>query len=300
MRNNRVLGRTTKTHYPTSKTLLREPVMAVGGMAATRALLIGKSSFLARGILSQENRELSVDALSHTADLASIDLDSYDVVVNTAYDPSYMMHPYREEADFDLKVAKHVERCRAHYVMLSTRRVYGPAAPFRITERCRPMPDGHYGRNKLRTETAIQSMLGSRCTILRVGNVFGFELGRRSFFGIALRTLKESNRIVLDVSPFVSRDFVHLGDFATLLRRTLVHRPQGVYNLGTGCATAVGRIALSIIEGYQSGDLLVTSPVERDSFELDVMKLSSCIGSLDSVIDVHTRCVEIGRKLKDA
>jgi nucleoside-diphosphate-sugar epimerase len=274
--------------------------MTYGSTAITRALLIGKGSFLAGGIVSLRSSDLSVDALSHTADLASIDYDSYDVVVNAAYDPSFMTQPYQVESDFDYKVVKHIVRSRAHYVMLSSRRVYGGAAPFRISEECYPRPDEHYGRNKLRTETAVQALLGSRCTILRVANVFGYELGRRSFFGIALRTLKESNRIVLDISPFVSRDFIYVEDFAFLLRRVLVHRPSGIYNLGSGCATQLGRIALWIIEGYQGGELLVTSPVERDSFVLDIGKLASSIESLGSAVDIHARCIEIGRKLRDA
>jgi nucleoside-diphosphate-sugar epimerase len=130
--------------------------------------------------------------------------------------------------------------------------------------------------------------------------VFGFEPGRHTFFGIALQTLKLSNKILLDVSPFVKRDFIYIQDFAHILRRVLVHCPQGVFNLGSGCATPLGRIALGIIEGYQSGELVVTSPVERDSFELDIHRLTSCIGSMDSPMDIHSRCVEIGRKLRDA
>ena len=274
--------------------------MKHGSNAITRALLIGKNSFLARAVLSIESTDLSLDSVSHTSDLISIDYEAYDVVVNMAYDPSYMRQPYREESDFDLTVVKQLAASRTHYIMLSTRQVYGTTAPFHITEECHPEPCGQYGHNKLRTEIAIQSLLGERCTILRVSNVFGFELGRHTFFGIALGTLKQSNRILLDVSPFVARDFIYVEDFARSLWRVLVNCPIGVYNLGSACATQLGHIALWLIEGYGGGDLVVTSPAERDSFELDIQKLTSCIGLPDLAMDVRTRCIEIGRKLRDA
>jgi nucleoside-diphosphate-sugar epimerase len=266
----------------------------------TKVLMIGKNSFLASGILDIESSDLTFDCVSHTVDFASIDFSAYDVVVNMAYDPSYMKQPYREEFDFDLNAAKHVAKSSSHYVLLSTRRVYGAKMPFRISEKCLPEPVEHYGRNKLRTETEVQALLGQRCTILRVANVFGFEPGRHTFFGIALGTLKRSNRILLDVSPFVARDFIYIDDFVTLLKRVLLHRPHGVYNLGSGHATQLGRLALWIIEGYEDGVLLVTSPAERDSFELDIQKLTSCIGPLGRSLDVRARCIEIGRKLRDA
>lgn len=268
--------------------------------AFKRVLLVGKNSFLAREVLGIQSDDLFLDAVSHSAGLASVDAVSYDAVINMAYDPWFMRQLYQEQIDFDLAVAKRVAKSRAHFVMMSTRRVYGAAAPFHITEECHPEPTEHYGRNKLRSENAVRDLLGSRCTILRVANVFGFEPGRHTFFGVALQTLKQSNRILLDVSPFVKRDFIYIQDFAHILRRVLVHCPQGVFNLGSGCATPLGRIALGIIEGYQSGELVVTSPVERDSFELDIHRLTSCIGSMDSPMDIHSRCVEIGRKLRDA
>ena len=100
--------------------------------ASKRALLVGKNSFLAREVLSAQSDDLFLDAVPHSASLASIDVDSYDVVINMAYDPSFMRQPYREEVDFDLAVARQVVKFRSHYVMMSTRRVYGAAAPFHI------------------------------------------------------------------------------------------------------------------------------------------------------------------------
>jgi dTDP-4-dehydrorhamnose reductase/UDP-glucose 4-epimerase len=148
------------------------------------------------------------------------------------------------------------------------------------------------------TEQAVQGMLGDRCTILRVSNVFDFEPGRHTFFGIALRTLKEEGRIVLDVSPYVRRDFVHAEDFASMLFRVIDRVPGGILNLGSGQAIEVGRIALWLLEGFGAGQLLVLTPEERDQFELDITRFESLFGPVEPKKDIRTRCLEIGRRLR--
>ena len=233
-------------------------------------LLVGQGSQLARAVLRTSDNTLSFHAVSHTVDWQTLNLAAYDAVVNMAYDPLYMREAYDEARDFDLFVAHKAKEHGVHYVMLSTRRVFGPVtASEPIREDHLPAPIDHYGRNKLTTETAVQRLLGDRCTILRVANVFDFEPGRHTFFGIALKNLKATNRITLDVSPFVKRDFIHVDDFAQIARKVLAVCPTGLFNLGSGEATEVGKIALWLIEGYGQGELLVISPEHRDAFELD-------------------------------
>lgn len=250
-------------------------------------------------MLAAEGDGLSIDAVSHSADLESLDFDAYSVVVNMGYDPRYMREPYAEELDFDLAVARRVARSSTHYVMISTRRVYGQPMPFRIGEDCVPQPQDHYGRNKYRTEQQVRELLGPRCTVVRVANVFGFEPGRHTFFGIALDSLKRNNKIVLDVSPFVRRDFIYIDDFTRVLRRVLMVRPEGLFNLGSGESTAVGHVALWLIEGFGKGDLVVTAPVERDSFELNTDKLMRAIGPLGGSRTIREYCNMIGERLSE-
>ena len=266
---------------------------------AKSVLLVGQGSHLARAVLGAQGEDISIDAVSHGVDWDGLNLTRYQVVVNMAYDLRYMREAYDERRDFDLFVAQQAARAGCHHVMMSTRRVYGPSAPFPVKEDHPPAPMDHYGSNKLKTELAVQKLLGERCTILRIANVFDFEPGRHTFFGIALRSLKETNRIVLDVSPFVRRDFIDIAEFAQIARRVLAVCPSGVFNLGSGHATEVGNIAMWLMEGYGKGELLVTSSEERDSFELDRSKLALTLGSLGVSSDIRARCIEIGNRLID-
>jgi UDP-glucose 4-epimerase len=162
-----------------------------------------------------------------------------------------------------------------------------------------PAPDDNYGCNKLATEQVVCEILGDRCTVLRIANIFDLEPGRHTFFGIALGTLKREGKIVLDVNPFVRRDFLHIEDFAMMLLRVLANAPGGILNIGSGHATEIGRIALWLIEGFGEGELIVLSPAARDNFELDVSRFASLFGRVKPVMDIQDRCIEIGRRLRD-
>jgi nucleoside-diphosphate-sugar epimerase len=217
-----------------------------------------------------------------------------------AYDPRYMQMPYDSAFDFDRKVAERTARSRAHFVMISTRRVYGPAKSTPISESAPTRPTDNYGRNKLRTEQEVGEMLGGRCTILRLANVFGFEPGRHTFFGIALETLRREGRIILDANPFVKKDFLPLPECASAIASVLCKRPSGTFNLGYGTATETGRIAMWLIEGYAKGELLVTSAAERDSFLLDSSRLRAVVGAPGLTHSIRDYCIEIGKQLRNA
>ena len=184
--------------------------------------------------------------------------------------------------------------------MLSTRKVYGPSRGFPISEDAACDPVDQYGRNKLHTEREIQMLLPGRSTILRLSNVFGYELGRHTFFGLALDRLLRESAIILDVSPFVRRDFLPVSVFASVLARVLEEKPVGVFNLGAGLATQLGEIALWLIEGYGRGKLIVESGRNYDNFLLDKGKLERALGFSAPLPDIREHCLELGRQLARA
>lgn len=266
-----------------------------------KVLVIGKNSFMAKQFISSNRDRFECTAISHDEDIGSLAIEEFSSVVNMAYDPSYFRESYAAGLDFDLQVAKSVAGKGPHFFMMSTRKVYGTGAPFPTTESAPVSPTDQYGINKAVTEQAVRALLGPKCTILRIANVFGFEIGRHTFFGIALSTLKRESRIVLDVSPFTQRDFLSVEGFAEMLGRTVVALPAGTFNLGSGKAYPIGQIALWLIEGFGGGELVVKATAERDSFLLDTTKLNEIIGN-DAMDDrdLRTRCLEIGRRLKNA
>src|SRR5918992_2918680 len=225
--------------------------MAARGDAATKLLVVGRNSFLAGHFLSLVEAG-AVWAVAHDAiDYPDL-LDGVGRVVSFARHPLLGRDGYRpDEMDPDLRLARALGDRPIAYVMLSSRKVYGPGAG-PLSEDSPPGPTDAYGRHKLQAEERLRALLGERLTILRLANVFGYEriAGRRTFLSIALDRLRREGRIVLDMSPFVQRDFLPVEACARIFARIAERPPGGVLNVGSGIGLPTGMLALWIIEGY--------------------------------------------------
>jgi dTDP-4-dehydrorhamnose reductase/UDP-glucose 4-epimerase len=200
-------------------------------------------------------------------------------VINLAFDSRLKTGPYDEAFDIDLQLARRLAGRPVPYVMASTRMVYGAAnGDPRLSEDMDARPTTRYGASKLETEKRLRAILGDQLTILRLSNIFDqseAEGQRRSFFGLAMRTLEDENRIVFDMSPFVERDFLPAIVVAERLSAIAGRPVPGVFNLGAGFGVPTGRIAQWLIEGHGEGELVVVDLREFDAFWLDIAKAAS-------------------------
>ena len=65
--------------------------------------------------------------------------------------------------------------------------------------------------------------------------------------------------MVLDVSPFVQRDFLPIEQVAAAIRAVLNHDLTGTFNVAPALRSK-GRLALWMIEGFGRGELVISSP----------------------------------------
>ncbi|MES2817984.1 MAG: NAD(P)-dependent oxidoreductase [Pseudomonadota bacterium] len=232
-------------------------------------------------------------------------LDGVDCLINCAFDPRLKDEPYSTERDIDLRLATRLQaHPQAHYLMLSSRMVYGPAPEGgRLHEDLSPQPINLYGAAKWQSEQALQALLGPRLTVLRLSNVCGNELetGRRSFFAMASRALSELGRIELDMSPFVERDFLPVEILADWLLRIAARPLPGLFNLGAGRGIPCGRIAQWLIEGFGDGELRVGNLREHDPFWLDIQAAAQAF-DISGVAPAQLRdyCRALGAQLRVA
>lgn len=269
--------------------------------------VIGKDSFLANA-LQLYTKNLSSGTLYRFLDYQEALNDtswasSSDTVINFAFSPKMHESGYEESSDLDSKLAKYIqEYSDISYVMMSSRKVYGEtSAKTPISENAERKPDTPYGKAKAEIESRLQNILGKdRLTILRPANIFGPEIGRRTFFGIALTNLQDNNIITYDFDPQTKKDFISSAYFAKTLH-TVLQKPQpGIFNIGSGFSIECEKIAAWLIEGFGSGKLEVTRPVIHDSFELDTRKMYEAYGIKPYSIDLlRSDCLEAGNTIKN-
>jgi hypothetical protein len=264
-------------------------------------VLLGSGSFIARAVASAATaRQLSFTALPHGSPLDQ--LSGNDCLINFSLMPAYRTEPYDPAFDCDLMAAKAAARSGAGYVMLSTRRVYGPETRWNAREDQPALGDGAYGRNKVASETAVIDALQGRAGIFRLSNIFGYEYDhtkpRRTFLGILLGSLKQTNKMHFDMGASTRRDFLPVDICAQLLLDRARARTAGTWNLGSGIPLPCGELAGWIREGYGGGDLICEPDIVRDEFCLSMDKWRANFPLPITKDTLRDHCIGLGRRLK--
>jgi dTDP-4-dehydrorhamnose reductase/UDP-glucose 4-epimerase len=266
--------------------------------AVAEVLVVGRGSFLAQAFVASDP-PFAVRAIGHAEAGEAKHYAGIAAVVNFAFAPSLHDSPYRPELDVDERASRRAAQAGAHYVMISSRRVYSADAAWNARESASAEGIDEYGRNKLRIEHSLADRLGERLTILRPGNVVGYEPvpGRRRFAAYLQNQLRETGRIRLTVHPRTRRDLVPLEFFCRVVSEVLLRRAAGVFNVGAGEATEVGQAARWLIEGYGAGEIIVESSRVEDEFQLDSSALQRAFGLSCDPQGVERTLRDAGRRM---
>lgn len=266
-----------------------------------RLLVVGQNSFIGKHLLTALPPD-GVRAVSHDALDDPGLLDGIGIAINAARHPASSCADYDlDTLDTDVRLAERIGERDIKMIMLSSRKVYAHS-DHPLAESSPIGPSDAYGANKRRAEERVTDLLGERLTILRLSNIFGDERvpGRRSFLAMLLTRLHEKNQIRYDMSPFVERDFLPVETLGCLIARIAKDPPGGIMNVGSGIALPTGRIALWIIEGYGSGELLIDTHQEHDPFVLDISRLEARYGRPCTLDDLRARCLTLGSALRSS
>jgi len=263
-------------------------------------VVIGKNSFLANQLKQLEGCQKWVFVTHQEIKSKPSCLLNADVVINFAIEPSVFTKNFSEAVSFEIWLVKQIQHYHSvHYIMISTRQVYGDF--HYLEESLKPKPISIYGNNKLKIEDRILELINpSRITILRCSNIFGFEIGRNTFFGSMLTSLIKNKEITFNISPKTVKDFIAVEDFAEVIFQIVRLRPAGLFNLGSGVDSRCGDLALEILEGFSEGRLISNNNRIEGQFFMDISKIKSLINYpniTDNSLKFSAR--NLGLKLKD-
>jgi dTDP-4-dehydrorhamnose reductase/UDP-glucose 4-epimerase len=264
-------------------------------------LVIGSNSYLAREFI-ERHPDLPLRAVGHGAAGDPAVYEDVACVVNFAFAPELHDAPYQAALDVDARAAQQAAGRGIHYVMMSSRRVYQEGAQWNASEEAPVSGLDQYGRNKLRIELALRALLGERLTILRPGNVVGYEAvpGRRRFAAYLQNQLLQTGRIRLSIGPQTRRDLVPVEFFCRVLREAMLKRVPGAFNVGSGRPTTAGDAARWLIDGFGAAELALENEQRDGEFLLDSAKLGRVFGLACGEAEVRRALQDAGRRLAAA
>jgi nucleoside-diphosphate-sugar epimerase len=266
---------------------------------STKVLIIGRNSFLAKELIKKLEKD-TFSAITHNEALAIDTFDGVDCIVNFAYNPILNEKQYEESFDICYLIRKKIIGLNIHYVMISSRKVYGDSK-WNSKEVDELRPGNYYGVNKKETERRLLKIGVNNLTILRVGNVMGEELeAKRIRMGsYMIKSLKTSGDIEISYSLKTRKDVISSDYFVKVLGWVVSNKPDGIYNIGSGCSQEVGEIGGWLINGYGKGKIIGLSSKIQDEFQLDCAKFKKISGLSESPVELKNYITNIGKTLRE-
>jgi len=252
-------------------------------------LIVGKNSFISNSVQCENDRI----SFSHTN---NTQFKNYGSVLNCSIHPNYKEKKYDEQYDLDFHVAKKCSENNTHFIMLSTRRVYGMFDTLNIfDENSQVNPKDYYGENKLITENKIRKNFENHC-ILRCSNVYGLERNRKSFLSFCIDQLITDHKITYNISGKTKRDFIPVDLLSVIITKIVESKTKGLYNVGSSVGLEIEKVALHLIEGYGNGRFVQDGNDIKDQFILNNDKIKQQL-SLEINVDFEKDLRNIGEKL---
>jgi nucleoside-diphosphate-sugar epimerase len=227
-------------------------------------------------------------------------LNKTDVIVNLGVSSDIASDAFNVNDSLDVFLAHSVlDMPKTRLVTISTRQIYGEACL--LSEKLDPFPTTQYGKNKLAVEKYLCKLLSpSQLTILRCSNVFGFELGRKTFFGTMLTSLSDDDFIKFNISPDTKKDFIPIEDCCEIIFQVVSKKVTGIFNVGSGISVRSGDLAQAVIKGFGSGEFICDSELIDGQFQMDISSLRALIDYPPITTDlVLLNATKIGCQLRE-
>mgnify|MGYP006413975865 FL=1 len=228
----------------------------------------------------------------------------YDWVINFSINPKLFSESYSTSIDQDALISqKIVDHTDARFVMISSRTVYpwnNSIIPICEKSNLEIKNQKQYGLNKLKSENASRAILKQeQLLIIRASNIFGFEIGRHTFMGVAQKRLVENAEIILDIDKTTKRDFIPVQYFCQYLIGLIQNDASGIYNVGSGFGLSLDEICSAIICGFGEGQLKVLNgSVVKGQFVLDTTKLIQLTSKKLNKTQILTYAKQLGEQIK--
>lgn len=242
-----------------------------------KIIVTGANGFLGRVLCQSLQRAFSIVCV----DLAGNDAFDLDLIKKIAWDELqryldsprvFLIHlafPFSSKAKMEDDNSRMLENLcgfmdkNIGLILLypSTALVYGFHCQEGVKEEDAPRPESLYASIKLKAEDRLLRSFPSRCLVLRMTNIYGEELRKKTVIGTLLAQLEKEQMIALkDYNS--TRDFIYRGDVVDVFLKMMVYlsrnddlddrerkglqSPYSVFNVCTGKGTLIYDLAFEL------------------------------------------------------
>ena len=266
-----------------------------------KIIIIGKKGLIGSNLnsyLKIKNYTINLDYKSFINKKKKF-INNFDYVINCTSNKNYINNKYIKKNDFDLIIAKKIEKLNIKMLMLSTRKVYKIGN--NLKEFSPLDPKNHYSKNKLITEKALIKVLKRKVLILRISNIIGINKRKHNklhkiFIDIFLENIKKG--LIFD-NKNSYKDFISVDKFCEIIEKLIRCNTHGIFNISLGKKVFLKQI-VSWLNFHNKKDVkfIKLEKINKpDNFILNNNKLMNKIKVKNSVKDLKKYCILLSKQL---
>jgi nucleoside-diphosphate-sugar epimerase len=212
-----------------------------------KIIIVGYKSFIQQHLFNNLKNKFIVKKLRFYQ-INKKNVSDSDVIINCSNSKNFFYKKYNLKNDRNLKIANIVKNYNITFYLLSTRQVY--AQKLHLTEKSKLKPLNLYAKNCLYSEKNCKKVLKSNLVILRLANVFGYEIGKKkksSLVSLIYKSLKKGE-INIDNNFYLFKDFLPITLLCLYIKKLIKLNVTGIINVGSGIPILVKDFVIKIVD----------------------------------------------------
>ena len=261
--------------------------------------IIGNKSFIQENLFEYLKKKFNVKKIKFQ-NIKKLNLSKIDYVINCSSNKNFFDKNYKKKYDRNYILSTLIIKQNVKLIMLSSRQVYEPK--INITEKSKIKPVNLYAKNCIKSEINCKNILNKRLIILRLSNIFGYEVGKKkkpSLVSIYISGLKQKH-VTFDNNYYLYKDFLPINYLSKYMYRILLKDNfSGILNVGSGIPLRVYNFLKKLMNNQKISIRIILKKNFNDkNFSFNTKKLKKITGINLKKKQIYLELKKLNLKLK--
>ena len=250
----------------------------------TKIIIVGYKSFIQENLYTHLEKKFKVKKIQFKNINFKI-IKNFDIIINCSNSKNFFNKKYKKKNDRNLQITNLIKNSKIRLIIFSSRQVYSPKLNINENSKLRPL--NIYAKNCIKSETFCRKQIKKQLLILRLSNIFGYEIGNKKKESLTSLIIKgiRKKKVVFDENYFLYKDFLPIKILCVYIEKLIKKKSSGVFNVGSGIPLSVKSFVHKIIDEKKIKLIINKKKINDNNFSFNTTKLQK------------KTCFSIGKKM---
>ncbi len=238
----------------------------------TKIVIVGYKSFIQKYLYTHLKSKFKVKKIQFK-NINSESIKNFDIIINCSNSKNFFNKKYKKKNDRNLQIANLIKNTKIRLFIFSSRQVYSPK--LNLNENSKIKPLNVYAKNCINSETFCRKQIKKQLLILRLSNIFGYEVGNKkkeSLTSLIIKGIKKK-KIIFDENYFLYKDFLPIKILCIYIEKLIKKKSTGIFNVGSGIPLSVKSFVHKIIDERKIKLIINNKKINDNNFSFKTTKL---------------------------